>query len=197
VTIHTALILAAALLGGGAAMTGLAGDEATRRDATTAVALAQSIVDGRPPRVFDLRSAADFVAFHIPSASRATLEELAALELPRPTPIVVYADGPAMADRGSTLLQQRGYHHAAFLPGGVYEWIVRVHEPQLPVDATEAEHRDFEHRAALSRFFGGQPHLDVPRAALPAGNWTPKSDLSLREPVATSLLVAAMRRRGC
>jgi rhodanese-related sulfurtransferase len=205
VTVHASLILVAAILGGGAAVAdGLRLDAmrprrtiSAERDRISAVALAESIVEGRQPRVFDLRSGQDFDAFHVPSATHVTLEDLDTLELPRATPIVVYADGAARAAQAWTVLRRRGYRQVSFLGEGVYEWIVRVHEPQLPVDATDAEHRDFEHRAALSRFFGGQPHLDVPRADLARGYWTADSDTVRREPVETSLLVAAIRRRGC
>jgi rhodanese-related sulfurtransferase len=204
VTLHASLVVAAAILGGGAAVAGVlpgtirpVRDVSAGRDHMSAVALAESIVDGRRPRVFDLRSAQDFEAFHVPSATHATLEELAALELPRATPIVVYADKASRAAQASLLLRRRGYRQASFLREGIYEWIVRVQEPQLPVDATEAERRDFEHRAALSRFFGGQSHLDVPRADLASGYWTAGSDEVRREPMETSLMVAAIRRRGC
>jgi rhodanese-related sulfurtransferase len=205
VTAHTALVLAAVILGGGAVVTDglrpdmrrLAGDISAGRDQMSAVTLAESIVEGRQPRVFDLRPAEAFAAFHVPSAAPATLEDLATLELPRHTRIVVYADGAARAAQGWMMLRWRGYRRAAFLRGGIHEWIVRVHEPQLPLDATEEERRDFERRAALSRFFGGQPHLDVPRAELADGSWAVESDAVRREPMETSLLVAAIRRRGC
>ena len=70
---------AAAILGGGAAITGglLGGAE------TTAVALAEAIVNGEMPRVFDLRPQGEFEAFHVPSATRTTLRDLMALDLPR------------------------------------------------------------------------------------------------------------------
>jgi rhodanese-related sulfurtransferase len=205
VTVHASLILAAAILGGGAAaVDGLRLDAmrplrnvSAERDRISAVALAESIVEGRQPRVFDLRSGQDFDAFHVPSATQVTIADLDALELPRATPIVVYADGVARAAQGRMVLRRRGYRQVSFLREGIYEWIVRVHEPQLPVDATDAERRDFEHRAALSRFFGGQPHLDVPRADLAKGYWTAGSDPVRRDPIETSLLVAAVRRRGC
>ena len=47
------------------------------------------------------------------------------------------------------------------------------------------------------RYFGGQPRLDVPRAALPAGYWTVGGHVGSHPSVETALLVAAIRRRGC
>ena len=95
------------------------------------------------------------------------------------------------------LLRMRGYRDVAFLRDGVYEWIVRVHEPALAADATPAERADFERRAALSRYFGGQPRLDVPRAEMPDRLLDAGGDIVSRPSMATSLLVAAIRRRGC
>jgi hypothetical protein len=119
------------------------------------------------------------------------------MDLPRSTPIVVYADGGTRAAQAWVLLRLRGYQDVAFLRDGVYEWIARVHEPQLPSDATVAERVEFERRAALSRYFGGQPHLDVPRAEVATGYWITESETARSAARDSSLLVAAIRRRGC
>jgi rhodanese-related sulfurtransferase len=205
-TLHQAFVVAALTLGGGAAVADGVQPAGTSRlareiergdDQVSAVRLAEAIMAGRGPRVFDLRSAADFRAFHIPSATHATLDEMTALDLPRATPIVVYADSGGRAAQAWTLLRRRGYRDVAFLRGGAYEWLVRVHEPQLPIDATAAERTEFERRAALSRYFGGQPHMDVPRADVAAGSWTTAAEPPPHASMNTSLLVAAIRRRGC
>jgi rhodanese-related sulfurtransferase len=193
VTLHASLFAAAAILGGGAAIAdGLLG-----RHETTAVALAEAIVSGEMPRVFDLRTQAEFEAFHVPSSTRTTLRELMALGLPRTTRIVLYSGETAEAARASMLLRLRGYRDVSFLRQGLYEWIARVHEPSLAVDATAGERAEFERLAALSRHFGGQPRVDVPRADLPAGYWTAGGGDASRSSMSTDLLVAAIRRRGC
>jgi rhodanese-related sulfurtransferase len=191
VTLHASLFAAAMILGGGAAVT----DSLLGRPETTAVALAAAIVNGEMPRVFDLRTPAEFEAFHVPSATRTTLRDLVSLDLPRTTRLVLYAGNAAEAARASMLLRLRGYRDVAFLRQGLYEWISRVHEPALAVDATPTERAEFERLAALSRFFGGQPRLDVPRAEIPAGHWTVGGES--RPSMSTALLVAAIRRRGC
>jgi rhodanese-related sulfurtransferase len=204
-TFNRALVVIALTLGGGAAVAdGLRPADALRlarederERYVSAVDLAEAIMAGRGPRVLDLRSAADFDAFHIPSATHATLDEVMALDLARSTPIVLYAASGADAARASRLLRMRGFHDVARLRDGVYEWIVRVHEPQLPVDASAAEQTEFERRATLSRYFGGQPHVDVPRAEIAPGSWTVASEPSRESSMQTSLLVAAIRRRGC
>ena len=203
-TVHGTLLVAALTLAGGAAVADglqpvdaarLAREMAGARDRVSAVALAEAIRSGPAPRIFDLRSPADFAAFHIPSASQSSLEALVTMDLPRSTSIVVYSDGGALAAQAWVLLRLRGYRDVAFLRDGVYEWIARVHEPQLAADPTVAERADFDRRAALSRYFGGQPRLDVPRAEIPAGYWTVGGES--RPSMSTALLVAAIRRRGC
>jgi rhodanese-related sulfurtransferase len=203
--LHRAVAVAALVLGGGAAATDGAGSAQTRRmvadiaagrDRTTAVALAERIQRGDGPRVFDLRSEADYQQFHIPSAARATLDDLSGSTLPRSASIVLYGDGAARAAQAWTLLRLRGYRDVAYLRDGLYEWIARVHEPALAVDATPDERADFERLAALSRYFGGQPRIDVERSDIARGSWTVGERVE-RPSVSTSLLVAAIRRRGC
>ena len=203
--LHRTMALVALILGGAAAASDGSGPAGTRRlvadiaagrDWTTAVALAERIKAGERPSIFDLRGQEEFQRFHIPSAVPATLLDLLETRLPRSAFIVVYADG-ARAAQAWTLLRMRGYRDVFYLREGLYEWIARVHEPALPVDATPTERADFDRRAALSRYFGGQPRIDVPRAQMPAGYWTAGGDLGQRPPVATALLVAAIRRRGC
>jgi rhodanese-related sulfurtransferase len=192
--VHRAIALAALILGGAAAATdSLEPAHAVR---ITAVSLAERIKAGERLRLFDLRGEDDFVRFHIPSAERATVDEVAGMSLPGATPIVIYAGDGDAAD-AQAALRARGYRDVASLGGGLYEWITHVHEPLLAADATPVERAQFERRAALSRYFGGQPRVDVPRAEIPAGYWTAGTDDSSRPSMATALLVAALRRRGC
>ena len=190
--LHRTLALAALILGGAAAASESMGPEWT-----TAVELAERIKGGQPTEVLDLRSAEEFQRFHVPSAVPATLGDLIDSPLPRSASIVLYGDDSARVAQAWALLRMRGYRHVAYMRQGLYEWIARVHEPALAVDATAAERAEFDRLAALSRYFGGQPRLDVPRAALPAGYWRAGGDIGSRPSVETALLVAAIRRRGC
>ena len=189
---HRALVVSALVLAGCAAVA-----EALGPSAVSAVTLAPWIADGRRPQVLDVRAAAEFASFHIPSAAHTTFGSLLTIGLPRQTPTVVYSDGPSRAVQAGMLLQLRGHGDVSFLRDGVYEWLVRVQEPQLAVDATPAERADFEQRAALSRYFGGQPHLDVPRSELATGPWVAGASAARAPSLQAALLVAAIRRRGC
>ena len=148
-------------------------------------------------RVFDLRSHAEYERFHIPGAAHTTLRGLAREPLAADSTTVIYANRLAHAARGWATLSGRSVRDVRILRGGAYEWIMRIHEPRVAVDATDAERAEFEQAARFSRFFGGRTHLDVPRAEIPTGYWTGDSDSKPHALEATLLAVAAIRRRGC
>ncbi len=198
---HRWMALAAAVLALGAfatdaALGGESGGEVSP-SYISAPELAARIVDRDPRlRVFDLRSRAEFDRFHVPGARHATLRDLARGEVPGEATAVVYAQQTDRAIGGWTQLRDRHVREVFVLRGGLYEWIVRIHEPRLAIDATSDERTEFERAVRFSRFFGGAAHEDVPRADLPAGYWTGGGD-NPRSMEATLLAVAAIRRRGC
>ena len=160
--------------------------------------LAARIVRREPAlRVFDLRPRADYERFHVPGAAHATVRSLARDPLPSPVTAVVYAHTLTHAARASARLSERGVPDVSMLRGGLYEWIVRIHEPRLAADATAAERAEFEQALLWSRFFGGRPLENVPRSQIPSGYWTNGRDGDERSLEATLLAVAAIRRRGC
>ena len=148
-------------------------------------------------RVFDLRSRAEYDRFHVPGATHTTLRSLAREPLPSDATTVVYANRLAHATRGWATLSGRSVRDVRILRGGAYEWIVRIHDPRIAVDATDSERAEFERAARFSRFFGGRPQLDVPRAEIPTGYWTGDDEGEPQAMEATLLAVAAIRRRGC
>ncbi len=180
-----ALALTAVVLGAGAAMVrnprpparvdvlALAETIGAERDHVSAPTLARWIRDGRHGLiVLDLRPPADYEALHIPGAESVTLRELATRRLPKDAPIVLYSEGGAHAGQGWVLLRARGYRRVWFLREGVYEWVSRVLEPRLAVNATPAEEAAFAAIASVSRYFGGVPRRGVPRAEVPTGYWS-------------------------
>jgi rhodanese-related sulfurtransferase len=176
----------------------LAADIAAERDHISATVLGERLMRGESSLlVFDLRSAAEFAELHIPSATRIAVEDLGHAPLPRSATIVVYSEGGAHAAQAWMLLRLRGYRRVFFLREGLYEWIARVLEPRLAVDATVAERAEFDRAAALSRFFGGVPRAGVPRAEVPIGYWTGGQHGSDGPADRTSQVVATIRRRGC
>jgi rhodanese-related sulfurtransferase len=199
--LHGALALTAATLAGGAAISDsalqahpaqLAAEIESGRDHTSAIELADRIMRGDGDLlVFDLRSAAAFDEFHVPGARHATLRDLSMASFARSSTVVLYSEGGAHAAQAWVLLRLRGYRNIFFLREGVYEWISRVLDPRLAVDATAAERADFRQAADLSRYFGGAALSDVPRSEVPRGYWTGLSQ-DVEQPAA-----AGFRRRGC
>jgi rhodanese-related sulfurtransferase len=201
--LHRTLAVAAATLGCAAVVAGrkpaidpsvLASEIDQETDHISALELAEQIMRADPTlRVFDLRSAADFDDFHIPTSQRATISDLTHETLPLNSKIVLYSAGGAHAAQAWVLLRLRGYRNVYFLREGMYEWNARVLEPQLAVDATASERTAFERAVPLSRFFGGKTHTGVARAELLPGYWTGAPN----EGGPVVALAASVRRRGC
>ena len=159
--------------------------------------LAARIVSRDPGlRVFDLRSRAEYDRFHVPGAVHATTRALAREAVPPAGTAVVYANRLGHATRGWAELSGHAGRDVRILRGGAYEWIARIHEPHLAVDATATERTEFEEAARFSRFFGGRAHEGVPRGEMPAGYWTGAATSERSALEETLIAVAAIRRRG-
>jgi rhodanese-related sulfurtransferase len=215
--VHGALAILAATLGLAAAGADirptvdapqLALEIEAERDHITAPELAERIMRQDPMlHLVDLRTRGEYDQFHIPTAAHATLEALARQVLPTNASIVLYSEGGVHSAQAWVLLRLRGYRDVRFLREGIYEWLARVMEPRLAVDATSAERADFARAEEQSRFFGGQPRSSVARADVPIGYWTSPSPAEAagdagtsRAAVAGSLAQSAIegiRRRGC
>ena len=189
---HAALATVAVLLAGGAAFA-----DHDRQDFISAPELADRIMRQTGDQIFDLRPQPAFEQFHIPSASRVTVDDLARTSIAPQTSVVLYGDARRTVVDAAHVLQTRGHREVRVLREGMHEWLARVHEPRLAVDATPAERAEFERAAALSRFFGGVPLSGVPREDVPKGYWNgnPRSEALLVAAAAQS--IGAIRRRGC
>jgi len=204
--VHSALVVMAGILGLAAAGVDLRSEAGAARLASAIAAegdyisapdLGERIARGDTLRVLDLRSLGEYEQLHIASASHATIEDLARASFPPDATLVLYSDGGAAAAQAWMLLRSLGHRHVVVLREGVYEWIGRVLEPRLARDASTAERAEFARTAELSRFFGGVPLADVPRADVPIGYWTGLHQ-SHRQPAgATKRAIASIRRRGC
>jgi rhodanese-related sulfurtransferase len=204
-SVHRGLAIVAATLAFAAALVdarpavdaaSLAAEIERQRDHISAPELAERIMRREPDlRLFDLRSRADYESFHIPGASHATLDELSRATFPHDASVVLYSEGSAHAAQAWVLLRLRGVRNVYFLREGVYEWIARVREPRLAVDATERERAEFERAVALSRFFGGMARTGVARSEVPEGYWT--GNASPDVPSRAAQAIASVRRRGC
>jgi rhodanese-related sulfurtransferase len=153
-------------------------------DHVTAIELAQWIKDRKPGlRVLDIRPDSEFEAFHIPSAERVPLNELATMKLRGGETLVLYSEGGAHAAQGWVLLRSLGFTNVYFLRDGLLDWMDDVMSPVLPENSGNASADSARaHAAALSRYFGGVPRVGA--VPLPAST-------------SAASAVARVRRRGC
>jgi rhodanese-related sulfurtransferase len=112
-------------------------------------------------RIYDIRPDSEYAEFHIPSAERADLEQIATMPLDSSATYVLYSEGGAHAAQGWVLLRARGVENAYFLRGGLYEWMTTVVNAQLPESSTRAQ-RDSV--LELTQYFGGSLEI-VPNAS--------------------------------
>ena len=202
--LHRALAIVAALLAVAAGVVDhrplehQAGDVLPGARSISAPELAERIMRRDPDlRVFDLRPRVSFDQFHIPSADHVTAENLAGLPLAAQASLVLYGDRRATIEEALRVLRARNQSDVRVLREGMYEWVSRVQEPRLAVDATPAERDEFDRAASMSRFFGGVPLAGVPRADVPQGYWTGVARTEELLVAAAVNSVGAIRRRGC
>jgi rhodanese-related sulfurtransferase len=173
-------------------------------DHVTAVELAAWIRSRRPGlRVIDVRSAAEYDAYHVPTAERVSLDSIAHAAFRKDETIVIYSEGGAHAAQAWVFLRALGHDRVFFLRGGLYEWLDDVMSPTLARDATMRDSIRFDSVAALSRYFGGVPRRGVASAlddALPVparGSTRAAAPRVETRASSTSAAVQKVRRRGC
>jgi rhodanese-related sulfurtransferase len=134
--------------------------------------------------VVDLRSQADYDAFHLPTAERRTAAQLEHMRFDSGATVVVYADSGTAARAAWGRLRRRGLATARYLEDGAGEWIVSVLNPTLARRASAEERERFRSVTELSRYFGG-----LPRAA--------DADPADSSPRSRDELLNRTIRRGC
>lgn len=167
----------------------LATEVAREEDHVTALELAQWIRDRKAGlRIVDLRDSAAFDDYHLPRSERIAIEDLPSARFAPEETIVLISEAGGHAAQGWVLLQVAGHRNAFFLRGGIAEWVDDVMTPTLAVNATPAEAAAFQPVSALSRYFGGSPHV--------AGTHTTTFQESTKA-AAPSADIRGLRRRGC
>ena len=173
-------------------------------DHVTALELAQWIKDRRPGlRIIDVRSSAEYEAYHVPGAEWIPLDSIATTPFRAGETLVLYSEGGTHAAQAWVFLRALGYREVFFLRGGLYEWLDRVMNPTIAADASATERAEFARAAALSRYFGGIPRSDAPRVPTDAITVPPAARDTSRRPAvplparSTIARVNEVRRRGC
>jgi rhodanese-related sulfurtransferase len=177
-------------------------------DHVTVQELADWIVQGRTDyRLIDLRSEAEYAAYHIPTAENVPVARLPQCGLERNEQIVLYSEGGIHSAQAWFLLRAQKYPGAYILFGGLEAWKDEVLYPVAPAAATPQQTAAFERAAQVARFFGGGPRAASAMAdpgaliASPATPATPGAGISpTRAPagVAPARPAATKKRKeGC
>lgn len=142
----------------------LAGIVDAQVDHVRATDLADWIVQNRSDyRLVDLRTPAEFAAYHVPTSENVPLAELMDAGLARNERIVLISDGGIHAAQAWMLMRAERYPNVRMVLGGLEAWRDSVLYPVAPADSTPRARATFERAAQVARFFGGGP-----RAASPA-----------------------------
>lgn len=112
-------------------------------------------------RLLDLRDAAEFAAYHIPTAENIPVASLEEFPLQRNETIVLYSDGGIHAAQAWMLLKAAGYRGVVTLRGGLEGWKDEVLFPVLPDQPTPQQQARLEHTLSVASFFGGRPRQGV------------------------------------
>jgi 3-mercaptopyruvate sulfurtransferase SseA len=133
-------------------------------------------------RVVDVRSAAEFDNYRVPTAENVPLDRIGTAGFVPTETIVLYSGGGAHGAQAWVLLRALGLRRVFFLSGGLDEWVNDVMSPTLPDDATADEKAAFQATADISRYFGGVPR-NGPRVPVGAARGTDA--------------LSRLKRRGC
>jgi rhodanese-related sulfurtransferase len=174
-------------------------------DHVTPTELAAWIIEGRADyRLLDLRSPAEFATYHIPTAENLPMADLARFEPLPGEKIVLYSGGGIHAAQAWMLMRARGYTNVYALLLGLNGWTDDVLYPEAPAAPDARQAAGFERKAAVARFFGGQPRpagsasegAATPLPATPTTETTP----AMVPPVAgprVPLMTPRKKREGC
>jgi rhodanese-related sulfurtransferase len=139
--------------------------------------LAAWIIEQRTDyRLIDVRDAAAYADYHIPTAEHVAIGGLLDYPLYRNEKILLYADDDLRAAQAWFLLRAQGFPGVYIVRGGLNAWKDQVLFPALPEGATPEAQAAFEQAREVSAFFGGTPRTDVaeePAEAIPM----PKVDM--------------------
>lgn len=145
----------------------LAGIISDTSDHVTVSELADRVVRGASDyRLVDLRTPAEYSAYHIPTAESVPLEQLIDYGLGRNEKIVLYSEGGVHAAQAWMLLKAERYVGVTQLLGGLDAWKDEVLYPVAPDSTDRAALARFEALAQRARYFGGAPRTATGAAAL-------------------------------
>jgi uncharacterized protein len=177
----------------------LALDAGSSADHVPADQLAQWLVEARNDFLLvDVRDAAAFAQYHIPSALNVPLATLASGFAPRNERVVVYGDAGVTTAQAWLLLRSLGYPAVRLVMGGIAEWQDRVLFPKTPAaTAPAAEQIDFARRAAIAKHFGGAAQGEGAPASATVAPELPKLAPPPAAAPGTTPIAPRKKKEGC
>jgi rhodanese-related sulfurtransferase len=173
-------------------------------DHVEAPELAAWIIEGRADyRLIDLRSAAEFERYHIPTAENVPMSVLTDAGLGRQEKLVLYSEGGIHSAQAWMLLRAQGHASVYMLKGGLDEWNDQVVFPVLADNPTPAQRARDERLRAISAFFGGQPRsasaaqAGPPAAAAAAPVAAAPTVVAPPSPTGAAKPAAKKKKEGC
>jgi len=167
-------------------------------DHVTATELATWIVEGRADyRLLDLRTAADYAAYHVPTAENVPLSALGDYPLLRNEKVVLYSEGGIHSAQAWMLLRAQGYDAVYMVLGGLDAWKDEVLFPAPPADADAAARARFERAAQVAKFSGGEARTGADAATPAAGVELPKLTAPPAAPGPATPVAKKKKKEGC
>lgn len=119
-------------------------------------------------RLLDVREAAAYGEYHIPTAEHVPMTALADHPLLRNERIVLYSDGGVHSAQAWFFLKARGFPGVYILLGGLDAWIDEVLFPAPPEGEGPETTAEAGRRRAVSELFGGSPRSGEAAGGEPA-----------------------------
>lgn len=129
-------------------------------------------------RLLDVRDAAAYGEYHIPTAEQVPLTGLAGYPLLRNERIVLYSDGGIHSAQAWFFLKAHGFPGVYILRGGLDAWIDEVLFPALPEGAGPEALAEAGRRRAVSELFGGSPRSGEAGSPEPAAVTLPEVEVA-------------------
>lgn len=160
-------------------------------DEIEATELADRIVQGNIDfQLIDLRSADDYVSYHIPTSVNMELSALDFSLLPRNETIVLYGKDGVESAQAWFLFKAKGFPSVYMLKDGLESWMNTVLYPSKPASGDPLALDTFAKQVEVAEFFGGKAR-DVGAGAVE------EAELVLPDaPVAPAQPIQSTRKRG-
>lgn len=132
-------------------------------NSVTVQELSDWIIKGKMDyRLIDLRTAADYDEYNIPSSECVSMSSITKSELMRNEKIILYSDDAIVASQAWFILKADGYHSVSILKKGMEAWKNEIVFPTCNCEEHSTPEMTQLHakKAEVAKFFGGVMQAD-------------------------------------